>query len=1214
MSAVHPNTGSTIARWGNTMSRRLAEGPSRWVAAMLAFAAFGFSCMALCAPGQAAAPTATDPALNFGPYNVSFLEGGIGLSRPLAPDAAPLAPGAPWAMTGWIKIARVQPGTVVVAALGDAADLAWRGLLLSNGRPALRCAAGADPVTAGVTLEPGHWYAIAATYDGTTARLFVDGRAAGSAAAATMRVPSQLQLAPTVAPNFARTATPDAAPPSVRDSTAVGMREAGTTPHFGGALALFTVTPAVLTAEAAQSLAAGRPDFSLITFNPVGVGWPWQARAWRGLQEPQDPWTLPHSHAAPPAPVAAPVPPDTDRLDADGASGWTLNHWRLAAAPGIAADGAQLSRPDYREQHWYAAVVPGTVLTTLIARGVYADPDYGLNNLSIPDSLSRQDYWYRTVFVAPAALRGRELTLTFNGINYAAEVWLNGSRVGSIKGAFIRGVFTVTGKLQPGRANAIAVRISPPPHPGIPHEESIAAGPGENGGAMAIDGPTFVAAEGWDWIPGIRDRNTGLWQNVELSAGGVLRLLDPKVTTQLPLPRRDNADVSIDVPVENRATAAVTATVSARFDAVHVSKTVTLAPGISTVRLDSREFPQLHLGQPRLWWPNGYGPANLYTLHLSVEVGGRRSDSSVLRFGVRQLTYELSLFDRAGRLRRVEVDPTAGSVRGERLVDVRHEAIKRTPQGWAESLTQAGELSPAVRPISSESLTPYLTIRVNGVPIAARGGSWGMDDSRKRSSRAHLEPFFRLHRDANLNIIRNWLGQNTEETFYDLADEYGLLVLNDFWESTQDFQVEPQDPALFLANARDVVSRYRNHPSIAVWFGRNEGVPQPILNEGLADIVATLDGTRYYTGSSNSVNLQGSGPYNYRPPEQYFTTLAQGFSVEVGTPSLSTLESLQASIPAADRWPLSDTIAYHDWHFGGNGDVATFMAALSEQAGAATSLEDFERKAQLMNYVTYRAIFEGFQAHLWTRNSGRLLWMTHPSWPSNAWQMYSSDYDTAAAYYAVKKACEPVHAQMDLPDYRLAVVNTTLLDRRDLKLRSRVLSLDNRVLAERIDPVSAPANAVTNLEPLDLGTALAGEGVVLVKLTLTDASGATLSDNVYWPGRDAAGLRRLTGLPAQPVALSARAGTADGKDGVVDVLLSNQGNAPVLNAKITVQDAHGSRVLPVYYSDNYISLLPGESRHIEVRCPAGGADCARVALRGWNIESRAIAVDIPRSH
>ena len=491
---------------------------------------------------------------------------------------------------------------------------------------------------------------------------------------------------------------------------------------------------------------------------------------------------------------------------------------------------------------------------------------------------------------------------------------------------------------------------------------------------------------------------------------------------------------------------------------------------------------------------------------------------------------------------------------------------------------------------------------------AAAAGGWTIRC--KRISRARLEPYFRLHRAANLNIIRNWLGQNTEEVFYDLADEYGLLVLNDFWVSTQDFQVEPQDPALFLANARDVISRYRNHPSIAVWFGRNEGVPQPIINEGLADLIASLDGTRYYTGSSNSVNLQGSGPYNYRPPAQYFTDLAQGFSVEVGTPSLSTLESLRASIPEADRWPLSDTYAYHDWHFGGNGDVATFMAALAEQFGAGSSLEDFERKAQMMNYVSYRAMFEGFQAHLWTKNSGRLLWMTHPSWPSNSWQIYSSDYDTAAAYYGVKKACEPLHAQLNLPDFTVAVANISRAARPHLQLRTRVISLDNRPLAERIDSLGVAANSVATLAKLDLEPALAREGLVLVKLTLSDSSGAILSDNFYWQGRDAASLRRLGELQPQPIGMAAHA-RKDGADTRVEVVLRNRGRAPALGVKITMLDEHGARVLPVYYDDNYVALLPGESRRLEVLCPAGPARCARVALRGWNAEPQGRPVRYP---
>ena len=1131
-----------------------------------------------------AAPALTKAALaptaNFGPYNVTFLEGGVGLARPLSEAAAPIASGAPWSITGWLRSARRQSGEVIVAAIGDVAGGEWRGLALADG--ALCFVVGpAAGVRSTAVPETDRWHAVAAVFDGRAAHLYLDGRELDAQPASTVRVRPSLELAPAAAGTGAR-------------------------PHFGGSLAQWTLVPAALDAAAVQSLARAQPDFSLVTFNSVGVGWPWQEHAWRGLQEPQDPWTLPQAKSPPSKPLAEPVP-SAIGLGWRGFGAWALGSWRLLPAPGLDAGGERLSQPDYDDSRWYQAVVPGTVLTTLIARGVYPDPDYGLNNLAIPDSLSRQDYWYRSVFDTPAGLQGKELTLTFKGINYAAEVWLNGVRLGTIKGAFIRGVFDVTGKLKPGGGNALAVRVSPPPHPGIPHEQSMSAGPGENGGNLAIDGPTFIASEGWDWIPGIRDRNTGIWQEVELKATGRVRLLDPHVVTRLPLPRTDAADVSIVVAVENRAASAIQATLIAHVDTIRVQKAVRLNPGITELSLDPREFPRLHLVEPRLWWPNGYGPANLYRLKLEAAADGAPSDSVELKFGVRELTYELSLFDSQGRLRRVEVDPTAGAALGQRLIDVRHEAIKRTPQGWAESLTAAGETSTAVRPAASESLTPYLAIRVNGVPIAARGGSWGMDDSRKRISRARLEPYFRLHRAANLNIIRNWLGQNTEDVFYDLADEYGLLVLNDFWASTQDFQVEPQDPALFLANARDVISRYRNHPSIAVWFGRNEGVPQPIVNEGLADLTASLDGTRYYTGSSNSVNLQGSGPYNYRPPEQYFTDLAQGFSVEVGTPSLSTLESLRASIPEADRWPLSDTYAYHDWHFGGNGDVATFMAALAEQYGEAATLEDFERKAQLMDYVSYRAIFEGFQAHLWARNSGRLLWMTHPSWPSNSWQIYSSDYDTAAAYYAVKKACEPVHAQLNLPDFTLGVANISRAAQSALSLRTRIVSLDNRLLAERVDSLDVAANSVATLAPLDLESLLAREALVLVKLTLTDSRGAILSDNLYWQGRDAASQRRLMDLRPQSIAVSAHARKA-GDDTRVDVVVRNQGRAPALAAKITMLDERGARVLPVYYDDNYVALLPGESRRIEVLCPAGSARCARVSLRGWNAETREVAV------
>ena len=228
----------------------------------------------------------------------------------------------------------------------------------------------------------------------------------------------------------------------------------------------------------------------------------------------------------------------------------------------------------------------------------------------------------------------------------------------------------------------------------------------------------------------------------------------------------------------------------------------------------------------------------------------------------------------------------------------------------------------------------YLVLKVNGVRIAARGGSWGMDDSRKRVSREKLEPYFRLHREANVNIIRNWMGQNTEEMFYELADEYGMMVWNDFWTTTQDYNTEPLDIPLFLDNTRDTVLRFRNHPSIVMWCGRNEGVPSPILNKGIIDLLDKYDGTRYYSPSSNQVNLQNSGPYKFQDPRLYFTLWNHGFSVETGTVSLSTMESLEAWIPKEDQWPIGDAWAYHDWHQSGNGEIEPFMKEVETEFGA----------------------------------------------------------------------------------------------------------------------------------------------------------------------------------------------------------------------------------------------------------------------------------------
>ncbi len=127
----------------------------------------------------------------------------------------------------------------------------------------------------------------------------------------------------------------------------------------------------------------------------------------------------------------------------------------------------------------------------------------------IPESLNKTSYWYRTTFTVPKDYAHRQVWVHFDGANFTSEVWVNGSQVGTIQGAFIRGRFDITKYVKPGETAVLAVRVSPQPHPGVPHEHNIANGVGKNGGITAIDGPTFLCTIGWDWLQAVRDRDTG---------------------------------------------------------------------------------------------------------------------------------------------------------------------------------------------------------------------------------------------------------------------------------------------------------------------------------------------------------------------------------------------------------------------------------------------------------------------------------------------------------------------------------------------------------------------------------------------------------------------------------------------------------------------------------------------------------------------------------
>ncbi len=1141
------------------------------------------------------AQTAPPPPA-YGPYNAHVLEGGLGLSKTLR-EHDPLAE-APtrWSLSLWVR-GETTNATTLLAGVGGAHDTSPRYLGLRDGRPIFWT--GADTVLVAPTSLPAEgWHSIAVAVGADAeAHLYVDGREAAHGTLPVGPSVSTLQLAPVAGAPWR---------------------------HFGGRLALVSLAAAPLTAgmdqEALRALEPGSSGeltarLEALNFEEASKPWPVQTHGQAGLDAPQDPATLPHSRAPFGKPVAKAPPAGGDALSADKTT-LTLEHaWRLAEASTVLTTPEAISSATFDAATWYAATVPGTVLTTLIDRGIYPDPDFGLNNMAIPERLSRQSFWYRTTFSPPAAMRGRRLTLEFSGINYRATVWVNGRRAGTIVGAFTRGRFDVSGLVKAGEPNAVAVLIEPPPHGGIAHEQSIAAGAGDNGGLMALDGPTFAATEGWDWIPGIRDRNIGLWQPVMLRASGAVKIESPKINTTLPLPSTAEADVSVTVPLENSTGTAIRGELEVSFDDVRVHEAITVPPGGVSVALRPEEFPQLRVQHPRLWWPNGYGAADLHTMALQFHRGKELSDVRETRFGMREITYELSLFDKSGHVRRVEIAPALAALDGKALVDQRHEALLETPGGYVASLLPEAESSPAVVRVEDARSAPALILKVNGVRIACKGGNWGMDDMRKRVSRERLEPYFRLHKEANLNMIRNWMGQDTEESFYDLADEYGLLIWNDFWDSTQNYNLEPDDSALFLANARDTIVRFRNHPSIAVWCGRNEGVPAPAINQGLARLITEEDGTRYYSASSNRVNLHDSGPYKAQEPEDYFTKLALGFAVEIGLPSPPTMEAFQGFLPVEDQWPISDAWAYHDWHQGGNGDVAPFMSTMTEEFGAPTSLADFDRKAQMLTYEAHRAVFEGFNAHLWSPNSGRLLWMTQPAWPSTVWQIFSHDYDTAGAFYGVKKASEAVHVQMNLPDHTIAVVNNTASPLQQVAVHARVYDVHSTLLLARDATMAAAANSVSTALPLDLSTALAGDQVALVTLTLDDSAGETLSRNMYWLAAHKVGMRHLDELG--PATISATVSAVPGNgERQLRATLRNTGGAAALAIKLTLEHASdGSRVLPAYLEDNYLSLMPGEERSVAIAYPSAAGSDVQMTVRGWNVAAQTVTLSpTPPAH
>lgn len=830
----------------------------------------------------------------------------------------------------------------------------------------------------------------------------------------------------------------------------------------------------------------------------------------------------------------------------------TIGNWQMQSAEKISAPAEAVSDTKLKPENWYAATVPGTVLTTLVNNKVYPEPLYGENMRSIPESLNKSSYWYRTTTPIPGAYKGRHTWLHFGGINYSAEIWVNRHRVGTMRGAFIRGDFDISEFVKPGRSAAIAVLVSPQPHPGVPHEHTVALGVGANGGETALDGPTFLCTIGWDWLPAIRDRDTGIWLPVTLDSTGPIVVKDPFVTSELS-PTYDSADLHISTTLENKHAKPVAGTLYAAIQLqnapgsqITFQKSVTLAANHQeSIELDSKSIPQLHVSAPKLWWPNGYGPQNLYTLTLRFEIGGKSSDTATRQFGIRKIEYQVPDSDN-------------------------------------------------------------LTLSVNGVRIMARGGNWGLDEGMKRISRERLDAQFHLHALANLNIIRNWVGQSTSPDFYDMADKYGILLWDEFFQPNPFDGPDVSDIPTYIANVTDKVVRYRNHPSIAVWCARNEGYPPKELDNQLKSLMAKLDPSRLYqSNSADGRGVSSHGPYYWRAP-RFFYPLNESFKTETGSVSIPTIESIQGMMPAKDWESINDDWAQHDLAAGAQrGDE--FPKTLAERYGHIRNLADFARKGQMATYEAFRAMYEGRNAKMFKETTGVITWMSNPAQPSFVWQLYHYDLEPNAALYGAKKASETVHVQFNEENRGIEVVNNRPEALKGLSLHLRVFRFDGTLDDQQTYSLpEVPASATIKAAQIEVDARITP--LYFIKLDLTGEDGKLLSTNFYWQHVAQDQFDGLESLPRVTLDATATSQT-QGVNTVLTITLKNLTDRVALLSHLQLHDKKtGRRVLPAFYSDNYISLVPGESSTVIIEAANKDLqeDQPLIEVDGYNVDVKPV--------
>ena len=845
--------------------------------------------------------------------------------------------------------------------------------------------------------------------------------------------------------------------------------------------------------------------------------------------------------------------------------------WRMQSACKLQTAGESISVEGFAAKDWLQTTVPSTVLAAQVAAGVLPDPYFGLNLRQIPgtdypigrifanlpmaqESPYRCGWWYRTEFKAPAASqKDARSWLHFAGINYRAEIWMNGHKIADstqIAGAYRTYDLDVTGVLKPGKTNVLAVETF------APTEKDL--------------GINWV-----DWNPAPPDKDMGLTGEVDLLSTGPVTLRSPLAVTHFLNQTLDAADLTIYAELHNSTDHAVKGLVSGAAAGVRFEQPVELSPHEDReIVFTPEQFPQLQIHNPKPWWPRQMGEPHLERLTVSFSVKGQTTDEQSVDFGFREITSELT-------------------ATGRRL------------------------------------------FRVNGKSILIRGAGWSQD-MLLRSDDKRLRDQFRLVRDLNLNTIRLEGKLETDE-FFHLADQQGILVMLgwcccDHWEHWKDWT--SQDLTIATASLRAQMLRLRSHPSLLVWLNGSDGPPPPDVENAYLKVESETHWPNPVLSSASAASttvtgasgVKMTGPYDYVAPSYWYLDRqhggAYGFNTETSPgPAIPSLASRQKFLPDPEAWPTSESWSYHY----GSGKFSTlqvFNDAMEATYAKPHSAAEYERLAQAMEYDSERAMFEAYSKNKYA-STGVIQWMLNNAWPSMTWHLYDYYLDSGAGFFAVKKACEPLHIQYSYDDLSIVVVNSTYASATKLHAGVRVYNLTGKEIYSAEAIVDAAADSAQRIFSIPEKLYQGSDRILFVDLTLADSAGTVVSRNFYWvpttlttfdwtktdythtPAMRHEDLTALTSLPQSKVTARAEIeSTPRGRE--LRLHLSNSSVELAFQISAALRTSSGGLIAPVFWSDNWIELVPGESRTLTTLLPDTAPADFVIQIAGWNIAPETI--------